>query len=265
MPRQGRGRRLLYSPAWFARAVVRTGVVRGGQRLDSGAVEGNGALTRRLFDILLASVALLLFSPLILAASLAVLAGNPGPVFYRAPRVGLRGKVFTMVKLRTMYVRGGDGGSVITAAEDVRVFPVGRWLRRMRLDELPQLLNIIRGDMSFFGPRARDPKVVERYTDLHRETLNVLPGLTSPGTLYYLSHAEQTLVTDDPEREYHDRILPVKLALDIEYVRSRTFLTDIGVVLRAFGTVLGIRRSGFDPADVDKVRPFIEPMRNAPA
>lgn len=232
---------------------------------DLGAGEGGGALTRRLVDILLASVALLLFSPLILAASLVVLMGNPGPVLYRAPRVGLHGKVFTMVKLRTMYVRGGDGGSVITAAEDVRVFPVGRWLRRLRLDELPQLLNIIRGDMSFVGPRARDPKVVERYTDLHRETLNVLPGLTSPGTLYYLSHAEQTLVTDDPEREYHDRILPVKLALDIEYVRSRTFLTDIGVVVRAFGTVLGIRRPGFDPADVDKVRPFIEPMRTASA
>ncbi|MCE2424756.1 MAG: sugar transferase [Pseudomonadales bacterium] len=231
--------------------------------MDAG--EGNGALTRRLVDILLACTALLLSSPLFLAASLAVLIGNPGPVFYRAPRVGLHGKVFTMVKLRTMYVRSGDGGSVITAAEDVRVFPAGRWLRRLRLDELPQLLNILRGDMSFVGPRARDPKVVERYTDLHRETLNVLPGLTSPGTLYYLSHAEQTLVTDDPEREYHDRILPVKLALDIEYVRSRTLLTDIGVALRALATVLRIRRPGFDPADLDKVRPFIQPMRTASA
>jgi len=217
---------------------------------------------RRFVEILLGCAALLLLSPLVLAASLAILVGNPGPVFYRAPRVGLGGRTFTMIKFRTMYVRSGDGGSVITAVEDDRVFPVGRWLRRMRFDEIPQFLNIIKGDMSFVGPRARDPKVVARYTDLHRETLNVVPGLTSPGTLYYVSHAEQTLQTDDPEREYHARILPVKLALDIAYVRSRSVLVDVGIVLRALGTLLGIHHARFGPRELEDVRSYIEPMRS---
>ncbi len=228
-------------------------------------MRGPSALTRRVVDILLACTALLVSCPLIVAAALAILISNPGPVLFRAPRVGLHGKIFTMFKFRTMYVRTGDGGSVITAWEDDRVFPVGRWLRRLRLDELPQLLNIIKGDMSFVGPRSRDPKVVARYTDLHRETLRVLPGLTSPGTLYYVSHAEQTLNTDDPEGQYHARILPVKLAFDIAYVRNRSFIVDLAVALRAFGMLLGIRRTGFDPRDLESVREHIQPMRPVPS
>ena len=218
---------------------------------------------RRLLDITVASLALVVSFPVTLTAALAIYAVNPGPVLYRATRVGLHGRKFTMYKLRTMYLGAGNSGSVVTAATDGRVFPAGRWLRRLKIDELPQMMNIIKGDMSIVGPRPRDPKIVGRcYTSLHRETLQVRPGLTSPGTLFYLTHGEPTLRTSDPENDYQVRILPIKLALDIAYVRRRNLWLDLWIVVRTVGAIFGITAWRLDSREVERARAYIQPARN---
>ena len=218
---------------------------------------------RRLVDITVASVMLVISIPVTLTAAVAIYAVNPGPVLYRAARVGRHGRIFTMYKLRTMYVRTGNSGSVVTAATDGRVFPLGRWLRRFKIDELPQMLNIIKGDMSIVGPRPRDPKIVGRcYTPLHRETLKVLPGLTSPGTLFYLTYGEPTLRTSDPENEYQIRILPIKLALDIDYVRRRNLWLELWIVARTVSAIFGITAWRLDSGEVERARAYIQPARN---
>ena len=197
-----------------------------------------------------------------LVAAVAIYAVNPGPVIYRADRVGRSGRVFTMYKLRTMYVRGSDAGSVVTAAADGRVFPLGRWLRRLKIDELPQMVNIIKGDMSIVGPRPRDPKIVGRcYTPLHRETLGVLPGLTSPGTLFYLAHGEPTLQSPDPEFEYQARILPQKLALDIDYVRNRSAWVDLWIVVRTVGAIFNISGAGLGRRHLERVDALVQSVQ----
>ncbi len=165
---------------------------------------------------------MLLTAPLLAVIAIGILISDPGPVFYIAERVGAGGVRFRMYKFRTMRIAAGHG-SRITGARDPRVFALGRWLRRLKLDELPQLLNIVRGDMAFVGPRPEDPWFVDRYyTDADRETLEVPPGLTSPGTLYYLTHAERLLDSTDAEASYVSGPLKAKLALD-RRLRSQSF------------------------------------------
>ena len=220
-------------------------------------------MIRRLVDIVLASVGLVVSLPVTIAAAAAIFAVNPGPVIYRADRVGRSGRIFTMYKLRTMYIRRGDSGSVVTAAGDGRVFPVGRLLRRSKIDELPQMVNIIMGDMSIVGPRPRDPQLVRRYyTPLHRETLDVLPGLTSPGTLFYLTQGESTLRSKDPEGEYQARILPQKLALDIDYVRNRSAWVDVWIVVRTVGAIFNLAPARMGPRHIERVEALVHPANN---
>lgn len=208
-------------------------------------------------------MALVISFPVTLVAAAAIYAVNPGPVIYRAVRVGRSGRVFTMYKLRTMYRHRGDSGSVVTAAGDGRVFPLGRLLRRSKIDEIPQMVNIIMGDMSIVGPRPRDPKIVGRwYTPLHRETLQVLPGLTSPGTLFYLTQGEPTLQSRDPEGEYQTRILPQKLALDIDYVRNRSWWTDLWIVVRTVGAIFNLDPAGLSERQVERVKGLVQPAKN---
>lgn len=220
-------------------------------------------MTRRLVDIVLAGIGLVVSLPVTIAAAAAIFVVNPGPVIYRADRVGRSGRVFTMYKLRTMYLRRSDSGSLVTAAGDGRVFPVGRLLRRCKIDEIPQMINIIKGDMSIVGPRPRDPQIVRRcYTSLHRETLDVLPGLTSPGTLFYLAHGESTLRSRDPDGEYQARILPQKLALDIDYVRNRSAWIDVCVVARTVGAIFNLSPARLGHRHVERVKALVQPAKN---
>lgn len=220
-------------------------------------------MIRRLVDIVLASMGFAISFPVTIAAATAIFAVNPGPVIYRADRVGQSGRIFTMYKLRTMYVRRDESGSVVTAPGDRRVFPLGRLLRRWKVDELPQMVNIIKGDMSIVGPRPRDPQIVRRcYTPLHRETLEVLPGLTSPGTLFYLTHGESTLRGRDPESEYQARVLPQKLALDIDYVRNRSAWTDIWIVARTVGAIFNMGAARLGERHVERVKALVQPAKN---
>ena len=220
-------------------------------------------MIRRLVDIVFASIVLVVGLPVTLLAAAAIYIVNPGPVIYRAARVGRSGRVFTMYKLRTMYLCRGDSESVVTAAADGRVIPVGRFLRRSKIDEIPQMVNIIIGDMSIVGPRPRDPRLVGRcYTPLHRETLRVRPGLTSPGTLFYLTHGEPTLPPRNPEGEYQARVLPQKLALDIDYVRNRAVWTDLWIVLRTVGAIFNVDSAGLSQRHVERVHALVQPAKN---
>ena len=195
----------------------------------------------RVIDVLVSAVALVVASPALLLAALGIKRASPGPVLYRAQRAGRDGVAFEMLKLRTMHVTRADGR--ITAAGDPRIFPVGRWLRRTKLDEFPQLWNVLRGDMALVGPRPEDVSIVEEhYNDFMRESLAVPPGVTGPGSLQYF--AEERALPSDPaevERIYLERLLAPKIALDLVYVRHRSVRYQLELILRTLAGIVGAR------------------------
>jgi lipopolysaccharide/colanic/teichoic acid biosynthesis glycosyltransferase len=200
---------------------------------------------RRKTEAVLAAVGLLLTAPLLAAIAIGIWLSDPGPAFYLAERAGVRGVPFRMYKFRTMRIASAPG-SRIAESNDPRVFAFGRLLRRLKLDELPQLLNIVRGEMAFVGPRPEDPWFVDHaYTEADRETLEVPPGLTSPGTLYYFTHAEQFLDSGDVEASYVSGPLKRKLALDRAYVARASAAYDLRLAMqtiRVLGCVAAGRR-----------------------
>lgn len=190
-----------------------------------------GRLLKRGFDVGVALVALLLTSPLLVFAAVGILLTSPGPIFYRAARTGIGGEPFAMLKFRTMHI-GSDRQSAITAPGDTRIFGFGALLRKLKIDELPQFWNILRGDMSFVGPRPEDPKIVARdYTDWMRETLEVVPGVTSPGAVYGYIYGDALLEDANPEESYARNLLPPKLALERAYIERAGFLSDLQYML----------------------------------
>jgi lipopolysaccharide/colanic/teichoic acid biosynthesis glycosyltransferase len=192
---------------------------------------------KRAFDVAVAGLGLVMTSPIILAAAVAVKLNSGGPAFYRGPRVGRDGKVFQIYKLRTMEV-GADGkGPAVTSAGDQRVTAVGRLLRRTKADELPQLLNVLKGDMSLVGPRPEHPDYVKHYPLDQRDSLRVRPGMTGPSTLAFIDE-EKMLEGGDPETTYLERIMPRKLALDREYVRTASFGGDLRILLKTGALVV---------------------------
>lgn len=192
---------------------------------------------RRIVDIAISSVALLLVSPLLVAVALAIKLSSPGPVLYRARRVGRGRQTFDMLKFRSMTRK--SGGPIITAHDDPRVFPVGRFIRRTKLDELPQFINVLRGEMAIVGPRPEDPAIVrDFYTGWMLETLDVRPGMTSPGAIFYYSHIEHTLSGPETERDYVERVLVPKLAIERGYMEKATVASDMCVMVRTFGILI---------------------------
>lgn len=189
---------------------------------------------RRTLDVVLATVALVVVSPVLALVAAGIrLAGGAGPILYRAKRVGIHGRPFTMFKFRTMRIGNTASASVITAHGDPRVFPLGRLIRTAKLDELPQLFNILRGEMAIVGPRPEDPHMVTRFfRPFHYKSLAVLPGLTSPGSLYAYTHGEAQLDVSDPERSYGEQLLPIKTALDLVYVRRASVRYDVTLIAR---------------------------------
>lgn len=192
-------------------------------------------MLKRAFDFTLAIMGLLVLSPLFLILIIAIKLSSTGPVFYRATRVGRYGQPFTLFKFRSMVANADQMGPAVTGANDPRITPIGRFLRRTKLDELPQLLNVLKGDMSFVGPRPEAPKYVAYYTDGQREVLSVRPGITSAASIAY-RHEEALLTTNaNTETTYIQTIMPAKLAIDLAYVHaSPTLVKDIGLILRTF-------------------------------
>ncbi len=193
---------------------------------------------RRLLDILVAGSGLLLLSPLFVIVALGIKLNSPGPVFYRAQRVGKDGDLFRLFKFRSMVSGADKKGPGITVSGDARITSVGRFLRRSKIDELPQLLNVLLGDMSLVGPRPEDPRYVAQYTPEQRQALRVRPGITSAASLAY-RHEEQILAGADWEETYRTQVLPAKLAIDLDYLAHRTLLSDLRLIL---GTIFAMFR-----------------------
>lgn len=188
-------------------------------------------MLKRAFDLLASATGLIILSPLLVGIALAVRLTSHGPALYRAQRVGRHGKEFTLYKFRSMVADADRHGPGITAANDDRVTGVGRFLRRTKLDELPQLLNVLRGDMSLVGPRPEDPRYVALYTPEQRRILKQRPGITSMASLTY-RHEEQMLAGDDWERVYVEQVLPAKLAIDLDYAQRAKLWRDIALIFR---------------------------------
>ncbi len=185
---------------------------------------------KRLIDVVIAATGLAALSPALAAIALAVRLDSPGPALYRARRVGRGGAEFTMYKFRTMRVDGAIHGPKITHHGDRRVTRVGRALRSTKLDELPQLWNVLRSEMSLVGPRPEDPQYVALYSSGQRRVLQVRPGITSLASVLYRDE-ERLLVGADWERTYVTQVMPAKLEIDLEYVARRSLLLDARVLL----------------------------------
>jgi lipopolysaccharide/colanic/teichoic acid biosynthesis glycosyltransferase len=219
-------------------------------------------VAKRLFDIVASLMALLILAPLLLIAAIGIRLSGRGPILFRAERAGRSGAPFTMHKFRTMSVEQGPRAAAITARGDRRVFPFGRLLRTLKIDELPQLFDVLRGKMSLVGPRPEDLRIVRaHYAAEHRQTLAVRPGVASPGSIYSYTHGEKLIGCRDPEKDYLERLLPVKLALELVYVRRATFCYDLRVIFRTVAVIgliaLGKRQFADPPemAMIDRVVP----------
>jgi lipopolysaccharide/colanic/teichoic acid biosynthesis glycosyltransferase len=192
---------------------------------------------KRAFDLTVAFLALVITSPIVVAAAIGVKLESRGPAFYSGPRVGLNGRPFRIHKLRTMRV-GADGiGPAVTAAGDSRITSVGRLLRRTKADELPQLVNVLKGEMSLVGPRPEHPDYVKHYTTEQRLCLSVRPGMTGPTAIAYIDE-EQILGAGDAETTYLREVMPRKLALDLDYVRTASFAGDLRILLKTAALLL---------------------------
>ena len=190
---------------------------------------------KRTFDLIVTAVALVPALPLMLVGALAVKLGSRGPVLFRQKRCGRGGRQFEVLKFRTM--QHGASGFGVTRQGDRRITRAGALLRQWKLDELPQLLNVIRGDMSLVGPRPEDPRYVALYTPLQRVVLRARPGITSPASLQYRDEAA-LLTRADWETTYRETIMPQKIAIELEYLARRTLWTDLGLILRTLSCVV---------------------------
>ena len=193
-------------------------------------------LAKRLFDISASALGLLALSPLLALLALWVKCDSAGPVFFRQERVGLRGKPFRIYKFRSMRV--DNAGLQITVGEDSRITRSGRFIRAYKLDELPQLLNVLTGDMSIVGPRPEVPRYVALYpAAVREEVLSVRPGVTDLASVQYRSESSLLAASSDPEHTYIHTVLPAKLALCQQYVRTRSLWLDIKIIAMTLGVL----------------------------
>ena len=194
-------------------------------------------VAKRTFDVVTATAGLIILSPVIAVIAIAIKRGSKGPLVYRGTRVGMNGEPFHMLKFRTMVVDADKIGGSSTPEDDPRVTPIGKTLRKYKLDELPQLLNVLKGDMSFVGPRPQVQWAVDLYTPEEREILKVRPGITDEASLKFSNEAEILKGSKDPDKDYIEKIHPEKMRLSLEYVRNRSFSGDLSIIARTAGTI----------------------------
>lgn len=195
-------------------------------------------MLKRLFDIGVAASALLLLSPLLLLLALLIRLDSAGPALFRQIRVGRGGKLFRILKFRTMRHTVRPAGPALTAGSDPRITRLGETLRKWKLDELPQLINVVRGEMSLVGPRPEVPRYVSRYDETQRRVLEVRPGITDPASVEFRSESELLAGRRDPESFYIEQVMPKKLELNLRYIEQRSFLLDLQIILLTVARVL---------------------------
>ena len=194
-------------------------------------------LIKRLFDLLACSIALLFLFPFMLLISIAIVLNSKGGIFYRQMRVGKNNKDFSLYKFRTMRT-GSDKQRLITVGNrDERITTVGYFLRKTKLDELPQLVNILKGDMSIVGPRPEVRKYVDLYSEEQRCVLSVLPGLTDYASIAYINENALLEQSDNPEQTYINEIMPAKLQLNFKYIENQSFFVDLKIIFKTIGGI----------------------------
>lgn len=199
-------------------------------------------MAKRVLDVLCSALGLLLLSPLLILIAVLVRLDSPGPVLFRQERVGRHGRSFRIHKFRTMRHTAASAGPAITVHGDARVTRVGAVLRRFKLDEMPQLIDVLRGEMSLVGPRPEVPEYVSHYPPAEREiVLSVRPGITDRASIDFSDEGALLAQAADPHRYYIDEILPVKLRYYVEYVRSQNLVGDIGIIFLTLRKIVGGR------------------------
>ena len=186
----------------------------------------------RCFDILVSFFGIVFLLPLFAITALVIRTKDGSPILFKQERVGKNGKIFKILKYRTMSVKQKENSSQITVGEDQRITKTGRTLRKLKIDELPQLFNVLKGEMSFVGPRPEVKKYVDLYDDLQKEILKIKPGITELASLKYYNESEILGASDDPEREYIEKIMPDKIMLNLQYIKKMGLFYNIGIILR---------------------------------
>lgn len=191
-------------------------------------------MLKRLFDIICSLIGILLLSPVFIIIALLVGLGSKGGVFYVQQRVGKNGKTFSLFKFRSMRTGSDKKGLLTVGARDSRITGVGYFLRKYKLDELPQLFNVLFGSMSLVGPRPEVRKYVDLYNEEQRKVLLVKPGITDYASIEYVNENEVLARSSNPEETYINEIMPHKLQLNLKYIREKSFSTDLKII---FGTL----------------------------
>jgi lipopolysaccharide/colanic/teichoic acid biosynthesis glycosyltransferase len=193
---------------------------------------------KRIFDVFFSMLALIILSPLLLTIAAAIKLNSAGPVFYKGTRVGLNGALFKMFKFRTMVINADKVGGSSTPEDDPRITSVGRFLRRFKFDELPQLFNVFSGKMSFVGPRPQVKWAVDLYTPKEKRILAVQPGITDYASLHFPNEGEILKGSTDPDKDYMEKIHPEKMRLSLEYIGRRSMSVDIGIIFKTFFAIV---------------------------
>ena len=194
-------------------------------------------MNKRVFDFTASLAGLILLSPLFLAVALWIKLDSPGPVFFRQQRVGKDGALFNIIKFRTMQDDAHE--ALLTIGHDRRITEAGKFLRRHKLDEFPQLINVIKGDMSLVGPRPEVPRYVDCYpADVRKVVLSVSPGITDWASIYYKEENSLLGRAADPEQAYLETILPAKLKYNLRYVHERSFWNDVRIIFTTLATLV---------------------------
>jgi len=197
---------------------------------------------KRLFDIFFSGLGLIFLTPLLLVIAVQIKVYDRGPLFYRGQRVGRNGKIFRIYKFRTMVVNAENIGGPSTSDDDPRITPIGRRMRKYKLDELPQLINVLKGEMSFVGPRPEVKVYTDMFTAEEKAILTVRPGITDWASLWNPDEGAVLAGSPDPEKTYLEKIRPEKIRLQLRYVRERTFFKDLKIILLTLRSI-AVRRT----------------------
>ncbi len=199
-------------------------------------------MAKRTLDLVASGVVLLLLAPLLAAVAVAIKLDSAGPVFYRGLRVGRHGRPFRIFKFRSMVANADRIGGASTANDDPRLTRVGGILRKYKLDELPQLIDVLRGEMSLVGPRPEVPHYVALFSEREKAILGVRPGITDWATLWNPDEGKVLAGSPDPEKTYMEKLRPTKIRLQLEYVQKRSFWTDATIIVQTLGVIVFRRR-----------------------
>lgn len=194
-------------------------------------------MIKRLFDILASLIGIIILSPALIVIALLVVIDSRGGIFYKQIRVGKGEKDFKLFKFRTMYSNSDKKGLLTVGMKDNRITKIGYYLRKYKVDELPQLLNVLLGDMSIVGPRPEVPKYVAMYNAEQKKVLNVKPGITDYASIEYANENEILAKALNPEEEYINVIMPAKLKLNLKYINEMGLSTDLGIIFKTIGKI----------------------------